>query len=77
MTASRAKRQPRRKLFHAKIRSCKRKIRDVPDPATGKIIRTLVDAVGTLNITEVDENSAVGKFTGAGPAKVGDMVSNK
>ena len=38
--------------------------------------RSVVDAVGTLKITEVDEASAVGKFTGAGPAKVGDTVSN-
>jgi curli biogenesis system outer membrane secretion channel CsgG len=54
----------------------KRKIRDVPDPVTGKIIRTLVDAVGTLKITEVDETSSVGKFSGAGTAKVGDTVSS-
>ena len=54
-----------------------RKVRNVTDPATGKVIRSVVDAVGTLKITEVDESSAVGKFTGAGPAKVGDTVSNK
>ena len=53
-----------------------RKVRDVRDPASGKIIRSVVDKVGTLKITEVDENSAVGKFTGAGPAKVNDAVSN-
>ena len=54
----------------------KRKVREVRDPATGKVLRSVVDAVGTLTITEVDESSAVGKFTGAGPAKVGDTVSN-
>jgi hypothetical protein len=37
----------------------------------------VVDAVGTLTITEVDESSAVGKFSGAGAAKVSDKVSNK
>jgi hypothetical protein len=36
----------------------------------------VVDPVGTLKITEVDESSAVGKFSGAGQAKVGDMVAN-
>ena len=53
-----------------------RKVREVKDPTSGKVLRSVVDAVGTLKITEVDEASAVGKFTGAGPAKVGDTVSN-
>ena len=53
-----------------------RKVRDVKDPSSGRVIRSVVDAVGTLNITEVDESSAVGKFSGAAPAKVGDTVSN-
>lgn len=53
-----------------------RKVREVRDPSSGKVIRSVVDAVGTLKITEVDESSAVGKFSGAGAAKVGDTVSN-
>jgi curli biogenesis system outer membrane secretion channel CsgG len=53
-----------------------RKVRDVKDPTSGKVLRSVVDAVGTLKITEVDEASAVGKFGGAAPAKVGDTVSN-
>jgi hypothetical protein len=57
--------------------SIARKVRDVKDPSTGRVIRSVVDAVGALTITEVDEASAVGKFSGAGPAKVGDTVSNK
>jgi curli biogenesis system outer membrane secretion channel CsgG len=57
--------------------SIARKVRDVKDPSTGRVIRSVVDAVGALTITEVDEASAVGKFRGAGPAKVGDTVSNK
>jgi curli biogenesis system outer membrane secretion channel CsgG len=55
----------------------KRKIRDVKDPTSGRVIRIVVDAIGTLTITEVDESSAVGKFSGGGVAKVGDKVSNK
>ena len=54
-----------------------RKVRDVKDPTSGKVLRTVVDAVGMIKITEVDAASAVGKFTGAAPAQVGDTVSNK
>jgi hypothetical protein len=54
----------------------RRKIREVKDPATGKVIRSVEDAVGSIVVTEVDEASAVGKFTGSVPAKVGDAVSN-
>jgi hypothetical protein len=49
----------------------------VRDPATGKVLRAIQDTVGTITITEVEEGSAVGKFTGSGAAKVGDTVSNK
>jgi len=54
----------------------RRKIRDVRDPASGKILRSIEDKVGEVVITEVDERSAVGAFTGASPAKVGDVVRN-
>ncbi len=53
----------------------KRKTREIKDPATGKVIRRVEDAVGALTITEVDADSSVGKFTGPAPAKVGDTVS--
>jgi curli biogenesis system outer membrane secretion channel CsgG len=54
----------------------RRKVREVKDPSTGKVIRSVEDSVGAIVITEVDEASAVGRFTGAAPAKVGDTVSN-
>jgi len=54
----------------------RRKIRDVRDPATGKILRSISDKVGEVVITDVDEQSAVGRYAGTMPAKVGDMVSN-
>lgn len=54
----------------------KRKVREVRDPATGKVLRSIEDSVGTIVITEVDETSATGKFSGTGAAKVGDTVSN-
>ena len=53
----------------------RRKVREVKDPSTGKVIRSVEDAVGSILITEVDEASAVGKFTGSTAAKVGDTVS--
>ncbi|MGA2328682.1 MAG: CsgG/HfaB family protein [Bryobacteraceae bacterium] len=55
----------------------RRKIRDVRDPATGKILRSIADKVGEVVITDVDEQSAVGQYTGSTPAKVGDMVRNQ
>ena len=53
----------------------RRKVREVRDPASGKVIRLVEDRVGDLVITEVDEQSAVGKFSGSGPAKVGDAAA--
>ena len=54
----------------------KRNVRDIPDPATGKVLRHIEESVGTLTITEVDGQSAVGKFSGPGKPQVGDTVSN-
>ena len=52
--------------------------REIRDPATGKVLRRIDSGVGEITITEVDEASAVGKFSGAsGPAKVGDIVKNE
>jgi len=48
--------------------------RTVKDPATGKVLRVLDTPVGTLTVTSVDEDSAVGKFTGSDTPKVGDLV---
>jgi curli biogenesis system outer membrane secretion channel CsgG len=55
----------------------RRKIRDIKDPTTGRTLRSIEDKVGDVVITEVDEQSAVGNFTGSGPAKVGDTVKNQ
>ncbi len=51
-----------------------RPIKEVKDPETGKVIRTLSDKVGEVVITEVDDLSAVGKYTGGQPAKIKDKV---
>lgn len=52
-----------------------RVLRTVKDPATGKVLRTLDSPVGSLTVTSVDADSAVGKFSGAGAPKIGDRVT--
>jgi len=51
-----------------------RKVREVRDPASGKVIRAITSDVGSVTITEADASSSVGTFTGTGTAKVGDVV---
>jgi curli biogenesis system outer membrane secretion channel CsgG len=51
--------------------------REIRDPDSGKLLRRIEDSVGTVTITEVDESSAVGKFSGPGQPQVKDTVSNK
>ncbi len=48
--------------------------REIKDPATGRVLRRMTEKVGTVTITEVDEASAVGTYTGDKPANVGDAV---
>ena len=54
----------------------RRKIREVRDPSSGKVLRSIEDKIGEVVITEVDERSSVGTYTGTTPAKVGDVVRN-
>jgi curli biogenesis system outer membrane secretion channel CsgG len=56
--------------------SISRQVRVVKDPATGKVIKSVEDKVGDGTVTEVDDDSATINFSGAGPAKVGDVVKN-
>ena len=51
-----------------------RPIKEVKDPDTGKVLRVLSDKIGEVVITEVDDVSAVGKYTGNQPAKIKDKV---
>jgi hypothetical protein len=50
--------------------------REIRDPASGKVIRRIEQSLGEVVITEVDEQSAVGNYSGSSPAKVGDRVHN-
>ena len=53
-----------------------RPVRTVKDPATGKVIKTVTDKMGTATITEVDSDSATANYSGTAPAKVGDSVKS-
>ncbi|MGA3190725.1 MAG: CsgG/HfaB family protein [Bryobacteraceae bacterium] len=48
--------------------------REIKDPATGNVLRRNDTAVGEVVITEADEGSSVGTFSGSGAAIVGDHV---
>jgi curli biogenesis system outer membrane secretion channel CsgG len=52
----------------------KRSGREIKDPATGKVIKRIEEALGTVTITQVDPDSSEGAYSGTGPAKVGDHV---
>jgi curli biogenesis system outer membrane secretion channel CsgG len=48
--------------------------KEIRDPATGKVLKTLNTRLGDVTITEVDEDSATGTYTGSTPPKVGDVA---
>ncbi|HEV3276667.1 MAG TPA: CsgG/HfaB family protein [Terriglobia bacterium] len=54
-----------------------RKVKDVKDPATGKVIKTITNQLGTATVTEADDSSATATFSGSGAPQVGDVVSNQ
>ncbi len=54
----------------------RRKIREVKDPATGKVLRSIENTIGEVTITEVDEQSSVGTFSGSGQPRTGDVVKS-
>jgi len=49
--------------------------RQIKDPATGKVLKTVVTKVGDVTITEVEDTSSTGTYEGQ-PPKVGDAVRN-
>jgi curli biogenesis system outer membrane secretion channel CsgG len=54
-----------------------RPVRTVKDPTSGKVIKTITNSMGSATITDVDSDSATAKFSGTGPAKVGDAAKSK
>jgi curli biogenesis system outer membrane secretion channel CsgG len=49
--------------------------RQIKDPVTGKVLKTVVSKLGDVTITEVEDTSSTGAYTGQ-PPKVGDEVRN-
>jgi hypothetical protein len=56
------------------ILQIKRVGRSITDPATGRVIRRTEQLIGDVKITEADELSSVGSFTGPETPKVGDAA---
>lgn len=48
--------------------------RQILDPQTKKVLRTIVDKIGTAKITEVDNDSATATLSGTAVVQVGDQV---
>jgi curli biogenesis system outer membrane secretion channel CsgG len=59
------------------VLNVKRHVRDVKDPSTGKVLRSVDDPIGTVTITEVDADSATGTYSGNGTPKVKDVVTSR
>ena len=59
------------------VLNVKRHVRDVKDPSTGKVLRSVDNPIGTVTITEVDADSATGRFSGSGAPQVKDVVTSK
>jgi len=51
--------------------------KEIKDPATGKVLRKMATQIGTIEITDVDDVSAVGKVVSGTGFKVGDAVKTK
>ena len=48
--------------------------RQVKDPTTGKVLKTITTKIGEATVTEIDPDSATLTFNGTGPVKVGDIA---
>jgi curli biogenesis system outer membrane secretion channel CsgG len=51
-----------------------RKGKEIRDPATGKVLKTIETRLGDVTITEADETSSTGTYSGSTPPNVGDAV---
>jgi curli biogenesis system outer membrane secretion channel CsgG len=48
--------------------------RQIKDPTTGKVLKTITTKIGEGTVTEIDPDSATLSFNGTGPVKVGDVA---
>ncbi len=51
-----------------------RKGKEIRDPATGKVLKVMETRLGDVTITDADETSSTGTYSGSTPPKVGDAV---
>jgi len=54
--------------------SIERVTHEIKDPASGKVIRRMSSQVGVIELTDVDDVSAVGKIVSGADFKVGDLA---
>jgi curli biogenesis system outer membrane secretion channel CsgG len=54
--------------------SVERVTREVKDPSTGAVLRRMTSQLGTVEVTDVDQDSAGAKIVSGSGFKVGDMV---
>lgn len=54
--------------------SVERVTKQVKDPQTGKVIRSITQPLGIIELTEVDSESSIGKIVSGSGFKVGDMA---
>jgi len=54
--------------------SVERVTREIKDPATGQVIRRMTNKLGVVQVTDVDDVSAVCKIVSGADFKVGDMA---
>lgn len=54
--------------------SVERVTKEIKDPSTGKVLRHLSTQVGTIQVTDVDDISAIAKSLSGAGFKVGDVV---
>ncbi len=54
--------------------SIERVTREIKDPATGKVIRRMSSKIGVIEVTEVDDGSAVCRIISGNNFKVGDLA---
>ena len=57
--------------------SVERVTKEVKDPATGAVIRRLTEKLGAIEVTEVDDTSAVCRILSGTDFKVGDVARTK
>jgi curli biogenesis system outer membrane secretion channel CsgG len=48
--------------------------RQIKDPTTGKVLKTITTKVGEATVTEIDADSATLSYSGSGTVKVGDVA---